>query len=224
MTVEIFWYGHSCFRLRGREGAVVTDPYDPTVGPLPDSLRGDVVTVSHDHADHNYVRAVRGKPRQITGPGEYEINGIFITGASTFHDAKQGKERGKNTIYLIEFDDLRVCHLGDLGHVPTQSQIEGLDNVEVLLIPVGGGPTINAAEAAEVVSLFEPKIVIPMHYRTKLIGARLDPVDKFLKAMGSPEVTPLESFKITRSGLPQETQIILLEQKLQTGGADDKAD
>ncbi len=214
MPVEIFWYGHSCFRLRGREAAVVTDPYDESIGcQLPQSLRADILTISHEHPDHCNSRAVKGKPKVISGPGEYEINGVFITGISTYHDKKRGQLRGKNTIYLIEFEDLRACHLGDLGHIPSQAQVEALSDVELLFIPVGGGPTINAAEATEVVSLLEPKIVIPMHYGTRAIKLGLDPVTKFLKAMGSDKIERLESLKASRSSLPEETQVVLLEQK-----------
>ena len=153
MPVEIFWYGQSCFRLRSREATVVTDPYADDIGYTLPNLRADIVTVSHAHRDHANYQAIKGKPYVISGPGEYEINGVFVTGLSAYHDQQLGKERGKSTMYWIEFDDLTVCHLGDLGHVPTQSQVDELTDIEVLLIPVGGGPTINAAEAAEVVSL-----------------------------------------------------------------------
>ena len=180
---------------------------------FPASLRADMVTVSHEHSDHANVQAVKGKPKVIAGPGEYEINGIFVVGISTFHDEKQGQERGKNTIYLIDFEDLRVCHLGDLGHVPTQAQVEDIADIDVLLLPVGGGPTINAAEAAEIVSLLEPKIVVPMHYGTPELAFTLDPVDKFLKAMGSDDVQPIETLKLSRSDLPEETQVVVLDYK-----------
>lgn len=214
MPVELTWHGHSCFRLYSRgEATIVTDPYDNSIGYTLPSLRADIVTVSHEHSDHCYSRGVRGKPKVLCGPGEYEIGGVFITGISTYHDRRGGKDRGKNTVYLIEFSDLRLCHLGDLGHVLSQEQVEVLDNLDVLLIPVGGGPTINAAEAAEVVSLLEPRIVIPMHYRMPGLSLRLDPVTKFLKEMGSEEVKPQEILRLSRSDLPEETQVVLLECK-----------
>jgi len=213
MPVEIFWYGQSCFRLRSREATVVTDPYADDIGYTLPNLRADIVTVSHAHRDHANYQAIKGKPYVISGPGEYEINGVFVTGLSAYHDQQLGKERGKSTMYWIEFDDLTVCHLGDLGHVPTQSQVDELTDIEVLLIPVGGGPTINAAEAAEVVSLLEPKVVIPMHYRTPDLKFELEGVDKFLKAMGSEKTEPMESFRASRDVLPEETQVVLLSYK-----------
>ncbi len=214
MPVEITWYGHSCFRMMSRgEPAVVTDPYEDTVGYTLPSLRADIVTVSHDHRDHNNHKAVRGRPHVISGPGEYEIGGVFVTGISTYHDRAQGGERGKNTIYLLEFSDLKVLHLGDLGHVPAQAQVGDLGTVDVLFVPVGGGPTINAAQAAEVVSLIEPKVVIPMHYKTDLVKFELDPVDKFLKAMGVESVKPQELFRASSAELGEETQVVLLEYK-----------
>ena len=214
MPVEITWYGHSCFRMMSRgEPAVVTDPYEDAIGYTLPSLRADIVTVSHEHSDHCNHKAVRGRPHVICGPGEYEIGGVFVTGISTYHDRSQGGERGKNTIYLLEFSDLKVLHLGDLGHVPTQAQVGDLGNVDVLFVPVGGGPTINGAQAAEVVSLIEPKVVIPMHYKTDLLKFDLDPADKFLKAMGVESVKPLEVFRAGSAELGEETQVLLLEYK-----------
>jgi len=189
------------------------DPYDDSIGYTLPALRANILTISHEHRDHCNRRGVRGRPKIICGPGEYEIGGVFITGIPTYHDGRRGSYRGKNTIYLIEFADLTLLHLGDLGHVPSQAQVGDLNDVEVLFIPVGGGPTINAAQATEVVSLLEPKIVIPMHYRTPVLKVRLDPVGKFLKAMGSEKIQPVESLKVSRSSLPEETQVVLLEYK-----------
>lgn len=209
--MEIIWYGHACFRLRGKEGSVVTDPYDKTIGYRLPRLSADVVTVSHDHPGHNYVRGVRGHPRIIAGPGEYEVKGIFIFGIPTFHDKKRGKQWGRNTVYLFEFEDLTICHLGDLGHVPAQSQVEALSDVDVLLIPVGAVHTLNASLAAEVINLLEPRIVVPMHYKTDVVKARLAPLSKFLKEMGLKRVKPRESLKIRKGSLPGETQVVVLE-------------
>lgn len=209
--MEITWYGHSCFRLRDRSATVITDPYDKTIGYSLPRVRADVVTVSHDHHDHNHVPGIKDNPKVISGPGEYEIKGVFITGIPTFHDRRGGKDRGRNTVYLFEFEDLTVCHLGDLGHVPTQTQVETLSNIDLLLIPVGAVSTINAAQAAEVVSLLEPMIVIPMHYKTPALALKLDPVTRFLKEMGVKPPTPLESLKVTRPTLPEETQVVLLD-------------
>ncbi len=211
--MEIDWFGHACFRLRGREGTVITDPYSKEIGLSFPRPRGDVVTISHDHPGHSYVDGVKGEPRVVNGPGEYEIKSIFITGVPTAHDKRGGRDRGKNTVYTIEMDGLTICHLGDLGHVPTQPQAEAFGNVNILLVPVGGVSTINASEAAEIVSLLEPQVVIPMHFQLPDLAFKLDPPAKFFKEMGvkAPEAVP--SFKVTKDSLPQETQVVLLEPK-----------
>jgi len=211
--MEITWYGQSCFRLRDRLATVITDPYDKGIGYTLPRVRADIVTVSHDHPDHNYVRGVKGEPKIIDSPGEYEVRGVFITGIATFHDRKKGASRGRNTVFLFDFEGLTVCHLGDLGHVPTRSQVEALSDIDVLLIPVGSGSTINAAQAAEVISLLEPRLVIPMHYKTKVLKVKLDPVSKFLKEMGLSKLATQESLKATKSTLPEETQVLLLDYK-----------
>jgi len=211
--MEITWYGHSCFRLRGKGATVVTDPYSGEYGYTLPRIRADIVTISHHHPDHDYVRGIKGNPKVVDGPGEYEIRGVFITGIPTFHDRRRGRDRGSNTVFLFDIDDLRVCHLGDLGHVLDQAQVEVLGDIDVLLIPVGSVSTINAAQAAEVVSLLEPKIVIPMHYKTEVLTLKLDPVDKFLKEMGVGGLTPQESLKVTKSSLPEETQVVVLQYK-----------
>ena len=211
--MEITWYGQSCFRLRDRLATVITDPYGKGIGYTLPRVRADIVTVSHDHSDHNYVKGIQGQPKIIVGPGEYEVGGVFITGIPTFHDRKKGASRGCNTVFLFDFDGLTVCHLGDLGHVPTQSQVEALSDIDVLLIPVGAVSTINAAQAAEVISLLEPRLVIPMHYKTKALEVKLDSVSKFLKEMGLSKLATQESLKVTKSGLPDETQVMLLDYK-----------
>ena len=211
--MEITWYGHACFRLRDKGATVVTDPYDQSIGYTLPKVRADIVTVSHNHADHNYVSGIKGSPKVVDGPGEYEIKGVFITGIATFHDRKKGAQRGRNAVFLFEFDGLTVCHLGDLGHVPTQAQVEVLSDVDILLIPVGGVSTIGATQAAEVISLLEPKIVIPMHYKTKALTIKLASVNRFLQEMGLKKLAAQESLKVAESSLPDETQIVLLDYK-----------
>ncbi len=211
--MEITWYGQSCFRLRDRLATVITDPYDKGIGYTLPRVRADIVTVSHDHPDHNYVKGIKGQSKIIVGPGEYEVGGVFITGIPTFHDRKKGASRGRNTVFLFDFEGLTVCHLGDLGHVPTQSQVEALSDIDVLLIPVGAVSTINAAQAAEVISLLEPRLVIPMHYKTKALEVKLDSVSRFLKEMGLSKLATQESLKVTKSSLPDETQVMLLDCK-----------
>ncbi|MCL4489758.1 MAG: MBL fold metallo-hydrolase [Chloroflexi bacterium] len=211
--MEIDWFGHSCFRLRGREGTVITDPYSKEIGLSFPRPRADIVTISHDHPGHHFAAGVRGDPRVIEGPGEYEIKNIFVTGIPTSHDKKGGKERGPNTVYTIEMDGLTICHLGDLGHVPSQAQVDTLGDVNILLIPAGNATTIGPAEAAEVVSLLEPQIVIPMHFALPELTNKLEPPTKFFKQLGVKPPGALPSFKVTKDSLPQETQVVLLEAK-----------
>ena len=212
--MEIVWYGHACFRLRGKDITIITDPYGEGYGYSPPRIRADIVTISHENRDHNYAEAIQGDPKVIRGPGEYEIGGVFITGIVTYHDAEEGGKRGKNTVYLFDWEDLAICHLGDLGHIPTQTDMERLGDIDILLIPVGGVYTIDAAQASEVISLLEPKIVIPMHYRAKaLTGSELAPISRFLKEMGLREAAPQPSLRVVSGTLPAETQVIVLQHK-----------
>ncbi len=211
--MEIDWFGHSCFRLRSRDGTVITDPYSKDIGLSFPRPRADIVTISHDHPGHHYAAGVKGEPKVLDGPGEYEIKSIFITGIPTAHDKKGGKERGPNTIYVIEMDGLTICHLGDLGHVPSQAQVDSLGNVNVLLVPAGNVTTIGPVEAAEVVSLLEPQIVIPMHFSLPDLAFKLDTPTKFFKQLGVKPPDPVPSLKVTRDSLPQETLVVLLEPK-----------
>ena len=211
--MEITWYGHSCFRLTERGMAtVVTDPFDAeTVGYEPLKLKADIVTVSHEAAGHNHLNAVKGYSHAITGPGEFEIGGVFITGVQTDGQGKKAADKPRNTLYVFDYDGLTVAHLGDLRTVPTQAEIEALGNVNVALVPVGGGGGLNAAKAAEIVSLLEPNIVIPMHYHTPAVKVPLDMLDKFLKEMGLHEADSVPMLKVTRSGLPDETRVVVLD-------------
>ena len=211
--MEITWYGQACFRLRDKSVSVVADPYDRNIGLKLARLTADIVTVSHQHADHNFVEGVKGEPFVISGPGEYEVKALFITGVAMWHDDQGGTKRGRNTIYLYDFADATVCHLGDLGHVPSQAQVEELGNVDVLLVPVGGVYTIDAAKAAEVVSLIEPSIVIPMHYALPELSVKLDPLEVFLKEMGIKDPEQRESLSVTNKQLPEETKVLILESR-----------
>jgi L-ascorbate metabolism protein UlaG (beta-lactamase superfamily) len=211
--MEITWLGHSCFRLRSREAVVITDPCPPSTGYSIGKPTADIVTISHDHPSHSYLKAVAGKPIVITAPGEYEIAGVFVAGIATYHDKHKGSQQGKNTAYMIEMDGVRVCHLGDLGHLPAPEQIEDMSGADVLLVPVGGKNTIDAGAAAELVGLLEPAAVIPMHYKTEQSAAPLDPVQRFLKETGLSQVEPLPKVSFTSSSLPHETQVIVLDYK-----------
>jgi len=211
--MDIIWYGHSCFRLKARGAVVVTDPCGKDVGYNVPRLRAHIVTVSHDHPDYSNRALIRGKAKVINGPGEYEVKGVFITGIATLLKKKKGADRSKNTIYLFDFDGLTVCHLGILDHVPSQAQVQALSDIDVLLIPVGAVNTINANQAAELIGLLGPRIVVPMHYKTKAIKRRLQPVSKFLNEMGLAAVRPLEKLQVTKSSLPSETQVVVLSYK-----------
>jgi len=211
--MEIVWYGHSCFRLKTRGAVVVTDPCGKDVGYNIPRLRADIVTISHDHPDYNNLSLVRGNPKIINGPGEYEVKGVFITGIATYLKKSKEPKRPKNTIYLFDFDGLTVCHLGNLDHIPSQTQIQTLSDIDILLIPIGAGVTINANQAAEMIGLLEPKIVIPMHYKTKATKMRLQPVSKFLKEMGLSETSPSEKLEVAKSSLPSETRVVVLNYK-----------
>jgi L-ascorbate metabolism protein UlaG (beta-lactamase superfamily) len=208
--MDITWLGHSCFRIKGSRATVVTDPYPPDLGYSLGKPTAHIVTVSHQHPNHVYVQGVGGEPRLITGPGEYEIRDVLVIGVATFHDAEKGRNRGKNTVYLMEIDEVAVCHLGDLGHVLTADQVEEIGNVDVLLLPVGGVSTITAPIAAEVVRQLEPKAVVPMHYKTPAISWELESVERFLKEIGVKQLEPQPKLSFTKSSLPASTQVFLL--------------
>ncbi len=208
--MEITWYGLSCFRLVERGMAtVVTDPYDHRqAGYEPLKLRADIVTVSHNSPGHNYLDAVSGEPYVITGPGEYEVGGVFITGIQLDSRAAQGE---RNTIYVFDYNSLTVAHLGDLDHVPSQTEIEAVGAINVALVPIGSGRGLNASRAAEVISMLEPNIVIPMHYATPDCNIPLDSLSKFLKEMGISEIETLPSIKLSAASLPEATQVMVLD-------------
>lgn len=210
--MEITYHGLSCFRLSERGlASIITDPYDHnSIGLEPLKLKGEIVTVSHDAPGHNYIAAVKGRQHVIAGPGEYEIGGVFITAVQTNGRGKRAAEQPRNTLYVFDFNGVTVAHLGDLRRVPSQSEIEELGEVHIALVPVGGGGGLNAAKAAEVVSLLEPYIVVPMHYQLPRTNLKLSPLSKFLKEMGLGIVKPEPSLKVS-SSLSGETRVVVLE-------------
>jgi L-ascorbate metabolism protein UlaG (beta-lactamase superfamily) len=215
--IEIQWLGHACFRIKSREGIVVTDPYGPETSYDLGRPTAHLVTVSHDEPDHNNVAGVKGHRGPfvvLKGPGEYEVGGIFIMGIRTYRDMRKGKSRGKNTVYLMEFSEMNICHLGDLGHPLSDEELSDISKADVLLIPVGGKHSLVASRAAEVVAQIEPRIVIPMHYSHRACRIRLDSVNGFFREMGIKPVAPLDSLKIGSGDLPDEdieTQVVLLK-------------
>jgi L-ascorbate metabolism protein UlaG (beta-lactamase superfamily) len=212
--MEITYIGHSCFKIKGKNLEIVIDPYEPTkTGYKLPKLSADVVITSHDHFDHNHVEGVSGYKLAITTPGEYETNDVYIEGITTFHDNKDGKDRGKNTIFQISIDDMNILHLGDLGHVLSKDTLEKILDIDVLMIPVGGFYTIDAEKASEIISQIEPGLVIPMHYREEdknELTKDIAPLKKFLDEMGAENVRKVEKLKVSKSDIPEETEIVVL--------------
>lgn len=205
--MEIKWYGHSCFRITERGMAsIVTDPYDhKEIGYSALKLKADVLTVSQDVPGHNFEKAVSGKDWEIRGPGEYEIGGVFITAIATLD------KEVKNLITVFDYGDLTVGHLGNIADVPKRSELEAMGTVDIALVPVGGGKSLSASKAAELISLLEPGFVIPMHYKTPESTKKLDSLNRFLQEMGlSSNEEALESLKVNKSGIPEESRVIVL--------------
>jgi L-ascorbate metabolism protein UlaG (beta-lactamase superfamily) len=212
--MEISFLGHSCFRLRGREASVVIDPYSKGLGlptQIPSRFGADILCVTHEHPNHNNTGMVGGNPKLIERPGEYEVKGVGIRGVAAYHDDAKGANLGKITLFAVELDDIVVVHLGDLGHPLTEAQQDQLGTIDVLLIPVGGGQSLSATQAAEVANQLEPKVVIPMHYKLPGLKIELDEPEHFAKEMGieAIEYQP----KLTLSSRPsgEDTKVVFLE-------------
>lgn len=216
--MDISYLGHSSFRIKGKDAAVVTDPFDTKyVGLKFPSVEADIVTISHGHDDHNKAELVSGVKKVIDGPGEYEIMGASILGFPSFHDSKKGAERGPNTIYVIEMDGLRLCHLGDLGHTLGDELVENLGDIDILMIPVGGEFTIDAGIAVTVVQAIEPSVIVPMHFQAPGLNpevfAKLAPVDNFLKEVGL-TAERLPKFSVKKEEIiPEVQKVVVLERK-----------
>lgn len=221
--MDIYWYGQSMFKIKGKSATILIDPFDPaTIGlklPKTSDLEADIVLQTHDHPDHNNTAAMPGEPVKIAGPGEYEVKGISVIGVGVYHDNVQGAERGKNTIYSMSVDGLNIVHLGDLGHTLSESQVQEIGSTDILLIPVGGTYTIDANVATEVVAQLEPRIIIPMHYDIPGLTVNLEPVENFLKEMGAEHPKPVNEqsssasqnkLSVTKDKLPDEPQVVVL--------------
>jgi len=215
----ITYHGHSCFKLKGKRGSVVLDPYDDGVGFGMPRLSAEIVTVSHDHFDHNAFGKIKGTPKKenpfiIEESGEYEVGRISVFGTKTFHDDQKGEIRGRNIVYTVLMDDLRVCHLGDLGHDLTADQLDEIGAIDILLCPVGGNYTIGPEQAAKTIRALEPSIAIPMHYRTpehnQKSFAELKTLEDFLKVFGVEPVPVPKLDVLNRSQLPSETELVVL--------------
>jgi L-ascorbate metabolism protein UlaG (beta-lactamase superfamily) len=214
--MDINWYGLSCFRIREGGVTVVCDPYAKSVGPTLPKLKADIVTISHDRPGHNNIERINGDYKALSAPGEYEVQNVFITGATTYHRKREDAPMEKNTVFFFEFGNLIVGHLGDLGEVPSQSEIDDLNlgEVDILMVPVGGGGTLDPTRAVDVIGMLEPRVVIPMHYAhdglAPAVAANLESVDKFLKELGVVVPEPIDTLKVSKSGLPEETEVVLL--------------
>lgn len=215
--MDLSWLGHACFRLRGRDVTILTDPYDSDgLGFPPLAMRANVVTISNDHPHHAGLSAVEGRPKVLNRPGEYEIGGALIWGVRTSAraDAAASGSPAKNTAFIVQLEELTVCHLGDLATAPlSPEELTHIKDADVLLIPVGGNCTINAAQAAEVVAQVEPKLIVPMHYATDETRGQvvLDEVERFCKELGATEAAARPRLSITPSALPAEPTVVLLE-------------
>jgi L-ascorbate metabolism protein UlaG (beta-lactamase superfamily) len=217
--MDITFLGHSSFKIKTKTATVITDPFDPQmVGLKYSGVEGEIVTVSHAHKDHNAVEKVSGVKKVLEGPGEYEIMGVSVIGYPSFHDDKSGAERGKNTIYVIEAEGLRLAHLGDLGHTLSDDLVNEIGSIDVLMIPVGGKFTIGPKEAVEIVGKIDPYFIIPMHYSEPGLNAQtfagLESVNTFLKEIGM-SVENLPKFSLKKEDIleDQGSKVIILEKK-----------
>ena len=217
--MQIIWHGQSCFQIEARHNKseqtlILIDPFSEEIGLRLPKLRADILLVTHLHHDHNNIKGVEGEPFLIQGPGEYEVKKVFVQGISSWHDDKLGRERGPNTIYTIEAEDLKLCHLGDLGQKElTPEQLEAIGDVDILMIPIGGVYTISAKEGIRVMSQIESRIIIPMHYQIPKLKTetKLDGLDKFLKAMGIRSLEPINKLSIKSKDIsPEEAKIVVL--------------
>lgn len=208
--MKIKYLGHSCFKLTNDKGIrIMTDPFDESVGYEIPNEEVDIVTTSHDHFDHGYIQAAKGDFEVVNKAGDFNVKDVHISGISTYHDHHKGQNRGSNIVYVFELDGMRVCHLGDLGHIPNDEQLKAIGKVDVLLIPVGGVYTIDGDEAAEVVNMINPKIVIPMHYKTKELKFELEPIDKFLKHFNKIEKINKPEIQLNKEDLTKGTVLVV---------------
>ncbi|MFA6909268.1 MAG: MBL fold metallo-hydrolase [Patescibacteria group bacterium] len=212
--MNITWLGQACFKIQGKDATIIIDPFDANIGLKVPRLAGDLLLITHDHNDHNNRKGVGGDPFIIDGPGEYEVRNVFVYGVPGFHDTKQGSDTGVVTMYAIEFEGLTVAHLGDIGTPElTPKQLEKLEDVDILMIPIGGVYTVDAKGAAKIISQIEPRIVIPMHYYIPGLKTpkRLETEDAFRREMGS-KTEVIDTLRITKKDIPQEeTRVIFLK-------------
>mgnify|MGYP001062523311 CR=1 FL=1 len=210
--MKIKWLGHSCFLITNNRGInILTDPYDETLGYKMTKEKINIITISHEHYDHNNTMGIKGKPVVLKGAVNRDTHKIIFKGISSYHDSVFGKYRGNNTIFLIKSDQLALCHLGDLGHLLEAKQLEDINKVDILFIPVGGYYTLNHIQAEQVIEQIKPKIVLPMHYKTDAIKWSIDPLSIFLDRKQNIKIIGANSFDIEAQSLPEQTTIYVLE-------------
>lgn len=211
--MDLTWLGHACFRMRGREGVLLTDPPDPKSGHAIPKTAADVVTISHDHPGHSSLRSVGGEPVVLDRPGEYEVHEMLVNGIASFHDDEKGALRGRSTIFAVRLDDLVICHLGDLGHALSSGDVDRIGDVDILLVPISGGDTnLAPARAAEIVHQFDPRIVVPMSYDPDA-PTKDTPYHRFLHELGVKDLSAVTKLSVTRSSLPAEIQVVALDSR-----------
>jgi L-ascorbate metabolism protein UlaG (beta-lactamase superfamily) len=207
---EFRFLGHSCFRIKAKEATILTDPVDRVTGYAMAKQTADIVTISHDHPGHNNLGGVKPDYQLVRGPGEYEMHDVFITGIRTYHDDEKGKLRGYNTVYIFEVEGMRICHLGDLGHVLTTEQAEAMESSDILIVPAGGGAVINPNQAAEVIGQLDPKVVIPMQFATPAGDTSLGSVEQFCKALGVGVPAAEDKLVLRQSDLGETMRLVVL--------------
>jgi len=209
--MKIKWLGHSCFLITNERGInILTDPFDETLGYRMTKEKINIITISHEHYDHNNTMGIKGKPVVLKGPVNRDTHKIVFKGISSYHDSVYGKHRGENTIFVIKTDELTLCHLGDLGHLLYNEQLEQINHVDILFIPVGGYFTINHIQAEQVINQIKAKIVIPMHYKTEAIKWSIDPLSVFLNEKQNIKMVGEKFFEVNSSTLPEKTTIYVL--------------
>jgi len=209
--MKIRWLGHSCFLITNERGInILTDPFDETLGYRMTKEKINIITISHEHYDHNNTMGIKGKPVVLKGPVNRDTHKIVFKGISSYHDSVYGKHRGENTIFVIKTDELTLCHLGDLGHLLYNEQLEQINHVDILFIPVGGYFTINHIQAEQVINQIKAKIVIPMHYKTEAIKWSIDPLSVFLNEKQNIKMVGEKFFEVNSSTLPEKTTIYVL--------------
>jgi L-ascorbate metabolism protein UlaG (beta-lactamase superfamily) len=216
--MNIIWHGQSCFTIKSKDKTIVIDPYSSKIGLKEPKLTADILLVSHEHSDHSntsIVKKAHDDLKIISEPGEYEFGGVYVQAIPAHHDDKEGKEKGETLMFTVRVEDMVVAHLGDLGQTElTEAQLEELNGVDILLVPVGGEYTVNGNQAAKIVTQVDPRIVIPMHYNIPGLNVKIDDASAFLAEEGAKGIEATDELKIEKRNLPvEEREAIVLKPK-----------